>query len=67
VGTTITGSNPNCGGNDINLRLDTVEVQGFLNQYISGNRLSSEGERAQPATHQDAKSKHKHAKGKHRR
>ncbi len=34
VATTITGSNPNCGGNDINLRIDTVEVQEFLSQYV---------------------------------
>lgn len=34
VATTITGSNRNCGGADINLRLDTVEVQTFLAQYL---------------------------------
>ncbi len=34
VATTTTGSNPNCGGNDINLRIDTVEAQNFLSQYV---------------------------------
>lgn len=34
VATTITGTNPNCGGADINLRIDTVEVQNFLAQYL---------------------------------
>jgi hypothetical protein len=34
VATTITGSNKNCGGNDINLRMDTVAVQEFLSQYL---------------------------------
>ena len=67
VATTITGPNPNCGGNDINLRLDTEEVQSFLRPYIAGDQLSSEGERAQPAKHKQAKSKHKHTKGKRRR
>jgi hypothetical protein len=57
VATTITGSNRNCGGNDINLRMDTIAVQTFLNHYMSGARRSSEGERVQPAKHQDAKGK----------
>ena len=34
VATTITGTHRNCGGADINLRLDTVEVQTFLVQYL---------------------------------
>jgi hypothetical protein len=59
VATTITGSNINCGGNDINLRMDTIAVQNFLNHYISGERRSREGERVQPAKHQDAKGKHR--------
>jgi hypothetical protein len=34
VATTITGTNKNCGGGDINLRLDTAAVQGFISQYL---------------------------------
>ena len=34
VAITITGSNPNCGGNDINLRIDTPAVQEFLGAYL---------------------------------
>jgi hypothetical protein len=34
VAMTITGSNPNCGGNDINLRVDITSVQDFLYQYL---------------------------------
>ncbi|MDP9356426.1 MAG: S1 family peptidase [Chloroflexota bacterium] len=34
VATTITGTNRNCGGTDINLRIDTVQVQDFLAQYL---------------------------------
>ncbi|MDP9363338.1 MAG: S1 family peptidase [Chloroflexota bacterium] len=34
VATTITGSNINCGGSDINLRIDTAEVQRFLSRYL---------------------------------
>jgi secreted trypsin-like serine protease len=34
VATTITGSNINCGGGDINLRVDTAEVQRFLSRYL---------------------------------
>lgn len=34
VAITITGSNPNCGGNDINLRIDTADVQNFLYEYL---------------------------------
>jgi hypothetical protein len=34
VATTITGSNKNCGGNDINLRMDTEAVQNFIYQYL---------------------------------
>lgn len=34
VATTITGTNRNCGGADINLRIDTQAVQDFLAAYI---------------------------------
>ena len=34
VATTITGTNPNCGGADINLRVDTAAVQSFLAGYL---------------------------------
>ncbi|CAA9298055.1 MAG: hypothetical protein AVDCRST_MAG26-4591 [uncultured Chloroflexia bacterium] len=34
VATTITGTNRNCGGADINLRIDTEAVQDFLADYI---------------------------------
>ncbi len=34
VATTITGTNRNCGGADINLRIDTAEVQDFLAPYL---------------------------------
>jgi hypothetical protein len=34
VATTITGSNKNCGGNDINLRMDTAAVQEFLYLHL---------------------------------
>ena len=34
VATTITGTNINCGGADINLRIDTAEVQRFLSRYL---------------------------------
>jgi secreted trypsin-like serine protease len=34
VATTITGTNRNCGGADLNLRIDTEEVQDFLAAYV---------------------------------
>lgn len=34
VATTITGTNGNCGGADLNLRIDTEAVQDFLARYI---------------------------------
>jgi hypothetical protein len=34
VATTITGTNKNCGGADINLRIDTKSVQTFLAPYV---------------------------------
>jgi len=34
VAITITGTNRNCGGGDINLRLDTEAVQGFVRAYL---------------------------------
>ena len=34
VATTITGTNRNCGGADINLRTDTEAVQTFLAPYL---------------------------------
>ena len=34
VAITITGTNVNCGGADINLRVDTATVQAFLYQYL---------------------------------
>jgi hypothetical protein len=34
VATTITGTNKNCGGADINLRIDTQSIQEFLAQFL---------------------------------